>query len=116
MVKNIKFIKKQDLKIIDKITKKPIIEYSFECKKKIDSDALRDYCYNFSKRAYNEGFRGKISCSGLYEHDWRSGSLSNIGDIVDLYDPNDWYKNGGAIDFDGSVNFFNIYFYAYEQV
>ncbi len=61
-------------------------------------DQVREYMTVYSKKYREKGKKGKVIVSCLFPFGWRSGYTTEIGQDVDVYDPNNWYNQDVGFD------------------
>ena len=113
MFKHIKKLNHQDLAV--KFNNKKIMQIEYHSSKFLNNEELSAFVENESQKLYNKGTRGKMQISAKYLIGYRSGRMSNIGGIIDLFNPNNFYDDlEDEIEFDARVKDFTIYYYDYR--
>lgn len=80
----------------------------FDSDEPLSMDEVKAHVSRFSKQYKEKGIKGQFCVSCLFPFGWRSGDVFDIGDKVQIYDPNQWYS-GDDIDFDEKCSRFAVY-------
>jgi DNA polymerase type B, organellar and viral len=85
-----------------------VVRLVFNSDENLSNDDVEAYVEKYSKTYQQKGINGMMSVACLYPFGWRSGRMFIVGQDVDVYNPNNWYK-GEDVDFDDTCRRFCIF-------